>query len=335
MADGIPPQQAVELYLKDRKPDITKSTYRNHKYHLNSFLEWAKQTGLASMNEMTGKHIYEYKIWRRDTGDINALTLSNQLSTLRVFLSFCGSIEAAEEGLAEKVMTPDIDPEEMARDKAIDIETANEILGYLDTYEYASLRHTLFYLLWHTGIRTGTIHSLDIDDYHSEGQYIEIQHRPDQGTRLKNKSRAEREIHIKQEVCDVLEDYIKVNRHDVEDDHGREPLFTTSSGRAYKSLIQKHIYVATRPCHYSGNCPHNEDIEACEASDFNLASKCPSSVSPHPIRRSAITAHLNADVPKEIASDRMNVSVSVLDKHYDARTETEKRELRRDYLDNV
>jgi hypothetical protein len=45
-------------------------------------------------------------------------------------------------------------------------------------------------------------------------------------------------------------------------------------------------------------------IEACEASGFDSASKCSSTVSPHPIRRSAVRPHLNGDIPKEIAADR-------------------------------
>ena len=43
-------------------------------------------------------------------------------------------------------------------------------------------------------------------------------------------------------------------------------------------------------------------------------------------------AQFNADISKEIAADRVNVSVYVLDKHYEARTESEKRQLRSDYL---
>lgn len=335
MPESTAPSEAVDLYLKDREAEVTKSTYRNHKYHLKRFLEWCEETGLDDMSKITGKRIYEYKIHRRDVGGVNSVTLSNQLSTFRVFLRFCEKLEFVEEGTAESVMMPDIDPGENARDVAIDSQTANEILEYLAKFEYATLRHALFYLLWHSGMRTGSVHSLDLDDYHPDDQYIEVCHRPESGTRLKNKQAGEREVNLKVEVCEVLNDYIQMNRHSVEDDHSREPLFTTKSGRIFKSQLQKHIYNLTRPCHYTGDCPHDRAIEECEASNFDRASKCPSSVSPHPIRRSAITAHLNSDVPKEITADRVNVSVDVLDKHYDARSESEKRELRSGYLDNI
>lgn len=62
---------------------------------------------------------------------------------------------------------------------------------------------------------------------------------------------------------------------------------------------------------------------------MEYAQRCTSSVPPRAIRRSAITAWLNEGNRKELLSDRMNVSTKTLEKHYDARTESEKRELRR------
>ncbi len=42
---------------------------------------------------------------------------------------------------------------------------------------------------------------------------------------------------------------------------------------------------------------------------------------------------MNDGHSKELISDRMDVSVDVLDKHYDARGESEKRELRREMFE--
>jgi hypothetical protein len=66
MTESIAPREAIDLYLKDRNPEVTESTYRNHKYHLRRFIEWCDETGFDDMSEMTGKQIYEYKIHRRD-----------------------------------------------------------------------------------------------------------------------------------------------------------------------------------------------------------------------------------------------------------------------------
>ena len=58
-------------------------------------------------------------------------------------------------------------------------------------------------------------------------------------------------------------------------------------------------------------------------------------MSPHAIRRGSITHHLSKDVPEKVVSDRMNVGLDALEKHYDRRTESEKTEQRRDYLDDI
>lgn len=62
---------------------------------------------------------------------------------------------------------------------------------------------------------------------------------------------------------------------------------------------------------------------------------CPSTVSPHDIRRGAITNMLRHDTPPRVISERSDVSESVLDKHYDQRNEREKMEIRRKYTDGL
>jgi integrase len=174
-----------------------------------------------------------------------------------------------------------------------------------------------------------------LDDYDREEQYIELRHRPEYGTRLKNKADGERFVALNAEVCDALDAYIQYNRIEEKDDEGRKPLFASRCGRAAKSSLRDSIYRISRPCEYTGDCPHDREIGSCEAMDRNKASRCPSSVSPHAIRRGSITEHLSKDVPEKVVSDRMNVGLDVLEKHYDRRTESEKAEQRRDYLDGL
>jgi hypothetical protein len=136
-------------------------------------------------------------------------------------------------------------------------------------------------------------------------------------------------------VCDTLDAYLEYNRIEVMDDHGRKPLFTSKFGRPGKSSLRDSVYKITRPCVYTGTCLHGREIDSCEAMDRNKASRCPSSVSPHAIRRGSITHHLSEDVPEKVVGDRMNVSLDVLEKHYDRRSERQKTEQRRGYLDNI
>lgn len=92
----------------------------------------------------------------------------------------------------------------------------------------------------------------------------------------------------------------------------------------------------TRPCAYGAECPHGRDPETCEAANERYeASKCPSSVSPHAIRRGSITHWLRKDVPTPAVSDRADVNADVLEQHYDERTQREKMEQRRRFLENV
>jgi site-specific recombinase XerD len=332
----IKPEKAVEQYLESRRYESSPSTVQNHRYRLKQFLRWCSETDFDDMREMNGRLAEKYKHWRRADADLAPVTIEMQMRTFRVFLKWCESNEYVTPGVADKIIIPSVSDAQKARDDSISVERAEEILTYLRKYEYATLRHVLFHLLWHTGIRTGAAHALDVDDWHSDEGYISVQHRPETDTPLKLQERGERHISItKPSLHEAIDDYLEINRPEVTDEHGRQPLFASEQGRLHKSSIQANVYNLTQPCQYTGDCPHGRDIKECEATSYDMAAKCPSSVSPHPIRRSAITAHLNSDVPKEIASERMAVSVDTLEQHYDARTKEDKRERRKDYLGNL
>lgn len=142
-------------------------------------------------------------------------------------------------------------------------------------------------------------------------------------------------IALSEQVCELLNDWLQYQRPPVTDEHGRTPLLATPQGRVAKTTIRRYVYKWSRPCAYDGSCPHGREIEECEAANHNQASKCPSSKSPHTIRRGSITHGLNNDMPDKVVSDRANVSLAVLDRHYDRRTKREKMEQRREYLDNL
>lgn len=328
MSRQMKPERAVERYLKERKPEVSESTHYNHACTLNAFLEFCEVEELDNICDVDGFHVHDFKIYRREVGGINEVTLYKNMCTLRVFLKWCQSMDLVNSGLVQNMILPE--PGDDTRDTKLDAERADQILNYLEKFEYATLRHALFALLWDTGFRIGTVRAIDLDDYHSEEQYVEIQHRPEKDTPLKNGTRAEREVNLHSWVCEILDDYILIHRNDVTDEYDREPMFPSTQGRTVRSNLRMHINRVTRPCHTTGECPHGREQSECEAvQEYDLASKCPSSVSPHPIRRGAITHWLNEGHGKELLSDRMNVSVKTLEKHYDARTESEKRELRR------
>lgn len=333
MLEPTTPREAVNEYLAEVQQELAAATAQNHKYRLNKFLTWANETGLTNMNNITGSQLQEFKQWL--TGDVAKVTVKNHLSTVRQFIEFCEDINVAPEGIGRKIRLPTIQLGEDVSDVHILQKEADAILSYCEDYEYATLRHTAFYLLWHTGMRASALTGLDVRDYNEQAGAVSLKHRPDEETPLKNKQRGERVVYIKDEVMDVLDDFLDMHHPYVEDEYGRMPLLGGTQGRLHYTTIQRNIYTITRPCHYTNECPHDRDLQGCEATSYNSASKCPSSVAPHALRKGAATALRKQDVPKEVASERLDMSGDVLDKHYDKRTEREKMELRRKYLNDI
>jgi site-specific recombinase XerD len=333
--EPIRPVEAKEMYLRERRTDASDATIKAHDYRLGHFIRWCDIKKIDDMNDLSGRDLHRYKLWRQDDGDLNQVSLKTQMDTLRVFIRWCESIDAVETDLHTSVLSPTLSDGENQRDAMLDSEEAEALLDYLGRFQYASRAHTLMALLWHTGIRIGSAHALDVEDYHPEDQRLKVQHRPE--TPLKNKEDGERLVALSGEVCRILDDWLSHERPEVVDDHDRQPLFSTSHGRAHKNTLREIVYRWTRPCQYLGECPHGKQQDSCEALNDHqkAASKCPSSVSPHAVRRGSITHHLSEDVPETVVSDRMNVGQEVLDKHYDRRSERVKVEQRREYLEGV
>ena len=332
----IRPKQAIADFLNEREGEVRKASHRNYRYTLQRFIAFCESHEIEYINDINGYDLKRFKVERREDG-IKEVTLKNNLSTLRVFLRWCAEAELVDRGTADLVQLPplDIDESERTDDTVLNLDRVESVLDYLYKFEYAHRRHAIFQFIWHTCSRVGTVVSLDVDDYYPKQGFIEIRHRPDTGTPLENGHVAERQVNISKEVCEVLDDYIQTHREIVTGENGRDPLFTTAHGRVTRNTIRKNMNAITRPCHISNNCPHDRDLNECEATMVKKASRCPSSISPHPLRRSAITYHLNRDWPSEKVSERANVSGEVLDEHYDARTAADRRNSREKYIDSL
>jgi integrase len=233
------------------------------------------------------------------------------------------------DGIEEAVDVPELDKGENARDAMLEEDRVEEILEQLRTYHYASRRHVLVRLLWVTACRLGAARVLDVEDVNLEEQTIEFQHRCEYGTPLKNKDRGERIVAIDNTTTEILADWIEDQRPEVTDEHGREALLATKqSGRMGKTTIRRNIYTVTTPQFVGRNC-------TCDVDDHDKSSvaNCNESVSPHALRRSAITAMLRRGNNKSLVSGRCDVSRKVLETHYDEMTADEKMEHRREEMD--
>jgi site-specific recombinase XerD len=324
--EPLDPEMAAELFLEHKATDCTDSTVRNHRSRMKHFLEWCDEEDIDNLNDLSGRDLQRYRLWLADNEDLNALTMKNMTSGFRVFLKWAGSVEAVPEDLYTKLMIPRVRRSQQSNDDILEAERAEELLTYLSRYEYASIEHVLLALLWETGMRMGAAYSIDLKEVDFDEERIELVHRPEADTTLKNGKSGERLVAISSELAEMLEDHVDVLRHDVTDHHGREPLLTTAQGRMTRASIRRKINQVTAPHYLNKPCPD------CEQGTDRM---CAEAVSPHAIRRGSITHYLTEDVPVEIVSDRMDVSRKVLDKHYDKRSEEVKLEQRRGYLDEI
>jgi integrase len=345
--ESIHPQEAVDMYLEAKRGDLTEATLQGQKYRLAAFTDWCLEEGIKDLNELSGRDLYGYRIWRREgNGDgrdpVKPVTLRGQLATARSFLRFCGEIEAVPKDLHDKVQLPVLSSGADVSDTTLSPDRTMEILDYLGRYQYASRDHVVVLLLWRTGCRIGGLQGLDLRDLdldadHSaiEGPAVHFVHRPETETPLKNKEKGNRWNRIGEYVAEVLRDYIDGPRDNVTDEHGREPLITTSHGRPAKTTVRDTLYRVTRPCWRNEGCPHDRSIADCESTDLQHASKCPSSRSPHDLRSGRVTYYRREDVPRRVVKDRLNASEDILDKHYDRRSGRERSEQRSEYLPDL
>lgn len=286
--------------------------------------------------ELSTRDVRKFQLRRREEVGVN--TEKTLMDTLRVFLRWCERIDAVQPGLWKCAKPPNVPDEKKASDRALHREEAQPILDHLAKYEYASIEHVAWLLLVETGVRLGALRALDVEDYRSdcEPSYVEVVHRPETGTPIKNGSEGERWIGLSDEACEIVDDYLAHQRPDVTDSYGREPLFATAQGRVAKTTIRKYIYKWSRPCEIGLECPHDRVPEECTAAtDVDRASKCPSSLTPHPIRRGYITYLLLSGVEIGVVCARCNVSPAIIEQHYDVRSEEDKMRQRQDVLREI
>lgn len=338
--EPMSPSDGVDRYLETRKSELTEGTLEDYKRSPQKFLTWCEKEDITNLNELSNRDVDDYRIWCReessDNGDrLAPKTMRDQMYLLKSLLEYLASIDAVDTGLAAAVQIPELDPGDGVTNQFINPERVDDILTYLETYAYATTAHVVWVLACTTGRRPGGIRSLDLSDIHLDDDepYIEFTH--DEDLRLKNGKKSESEVNLPPDAAAVIADYIETMREEVTVD-GRQPLLTTTQGRVSTSTIRRHFYDYTRPCQVGKDCPHDKDPDTCRAaSDIHYASKCPSSEPPYSSRHGHITALLKAGCPAKVVSRRCDVSTDIIEKHYDERSKAEKRESRREVLDNL
>lgn len=330
--------EAAERFKKWAKAEYQPSTYENHCTTVNLFIEWLSGTDYA-LADIDGWTLGEFQDWLRDAQDYANVTRKQYLSQFRVFLRWAARREVMRDGLAEKIELPDLSRDDLRSDSTISPDRVQQILDYMDRYRRASREHVIVLLLFRTGARLGALRGVDLDMVQLEGENprIEVRHRPEIDCPLKNGERnqedAERPIVIGQETAQVVREYIEHHRHDVTDEQGNRPLLTSEYGRLSDSVIKKTVKQRTCPAATDGDCPLHEhrpsrrEVGSC-------ANEC-HHTNAHSLRKASITHFLNRGVSVEVVSDRMNVSIETINKHYDRPTDDERAARQQSAMDKV
>jgi site-specific recombinase XerD len=310
------PRDALAEWLDVVADSTSGSTPDTYERRVGRFIDWCEDNQILNLNVLTGRHIKAYRDHRLP--DCATSTLTNELRTIRQFLQFGVAMEAVEPALPEAMgqVIPRLSKGEESSDLLLGRERAHAIIDHLDEYRKASRDHALFLLLWDTGCRISGLRALDVGDFDASDGTVTFRNRPESGTRLKSGQSSERINVLDEETVDVVAAYVRLHRKDRTDDYGREPLLTTKFGRHATTTVRRLVYELTQPC-LMGGCPHDQEIETCEYRDHGHESKCPSSLSPHPVRTGRITDLRNRGCDLRYVAGRVDAIPETIRRYYD------------------
>lgn len=317
----------------DGRGNFSRKTYTRYRDTVTDFLETQEVSDLMNV---TPREINRYNqvMQRRDYA---RTTRDGKLQTLESFFKWAETEWRApredriSETLSRKRDDLNVSGEEKSRagndDHRISTERAEEIIGHLAEYNYASRRMVEFLLIYHVGMRKSGLLAINCDDVKPRKGVIEIRHRPEEtGERLKRGNKGERDVNIASGVMSVVMDYIEENRTEPND--GSDALLTTWAGRIDGSTLYRDIAGLTK----CGDCTDDNGNELVNQN----AGKCPESIGCHDLRRVAITRMRDEGVSWDTISGRVNATVQMLKSHYDSPTHSQAAERRRqEVLNNL
>ncbi len=324
-------EEWYETYLK-RRQNRSPSTRSQYKRTIPTFLTFAADRNITSPVGLTTTLVEDYVDMLFESYETDA-TILTYIKNVRAWLQWLEPRTQCSDSLPALLSKEDLGLSPTARDVALPKDEAKHILRKLRRQRRGSAQHAVLELAWNSGLRLGGLHSLDLDDLDLNNNDLSIRHRPEEGTRLKNgeasddtAGNGERDIALHPNVVDALCHYIELERPSVTDDSSREPLFATVYGRASKSTLRRWIYSATS-CRWAADGPETATCDGSCDPDMNV---CSCSYYPHAVRRGSIVEHLSGGLRPDRASQRFNVTPSVLEKHYDPRTPAQRKSDRED-----
>ena len=307
-----------------RRQNRSPPTLAQYKRTIPTFIDFAEDNDIYSPTEISTELLDSYIDTLQEEYDSDA-TIITYTKNVRGWLRWLNKRGQCPETVYRILDKDELGLTPKARDETLPGAQASAILQKLNRQRRGSLMHALIALLWNSGLRIGGARSLDLHDFVPQDNELRLRHRPNAGTRLKNGKEGngtgdgERNIVLSNRVVTALKQYIYHERKDVTDEYGREPLFTTQYGRASRSTLRRKVYQAT-------SCRWVLNSDGCDGDCDPDSNVCPCSYYPHAIRRGAIVHHLSGGLRQDIASERFDVSIPTLRKHYDPRTKRRRKE---------
>lgn len=72
--EPIDPDTALEMYLADKANDLTEASLRAHEHRLSHFIRWCDENELDNLNELSGRQLHEFRLARREDGDLGKVS---------------------------------------------------------------------------------------------------------------------------------------------------------------------------------------------------------------------------------------------------------------------
>lgn len=309
--------EAIDRFIARNRPNWKGQTERTYRKSLATFETFADEADLDTLADLSLWEVGRYTDWLLEQEYAQATVASKQKQARR-WLKWLESQGYLDVGIHLAIEPLKLEDKDQTSSQILRPESLREFLAFYrnSTRWRATRRHALLEVIGHTGARRSCIRSLDVDDYDPDARILSFINRPESGTRLKRGDQHQRKVVLSEAPNAILEEYVVRERKRKHDDYGRKPLFTSNRGRPSKSSITGWLYQATVPCVYR-ECPHGRQRRNCEYTEQQHASKCPSSTSPHPVRRGSITWQLNIGRSIEDVADRAATTPSVIRRYYD------------------
>ena len=309
--------ESVDLFINRNRPNWKGETARTYRKSLDTFEAYAEAAGLDTLSDLERWTVGDYTDHLL-AKDYSKATVQSKQKQARRWLKWLESQGYLQLGLHLAIEPIHLEDYEQTSSDVLPPAAIRELLAYYrgETRWRATRRHALLEVIAHTGARRSCVRALDVEDYDPEARTLRFINRPETGTRLKNGRAHQRKVVLAPEPNAVLAAYVERDRHRVHDEGGRRPLFASSRGRPTKSTITNWCYQATEPC-VMRTCPHGRERHTCAWTEQSMASQCPSSKSPHPVRRGSITWQLNIGREIDAVADRAATTPDVIRRYYD------------------